>query len=463
MIIQQRLSQPLLLAAILVGSMAAVVCADEPTTIKLTLHPQAIEDHGPLRPLLPETPDLKPGNAAVVLLRMPWAQRTWMEEWSPKLFELLELPPGDPRVAEFPFDRFAAEMRRAAFMRSADWAYPLEDESLDSISTPDILELPIFFCGMSIWIDQRIAAGDLVAAREGVLTMLACSRHVARTPMSIPHLVARGTADAALHRVESLISQPHSPNLHASLALLPDAIGDCRAAFQWEAQNPKRLLPALRNGLPSSGDAQGWTAVMDDFLRWESNPWRKEETISADFEARRLELAAEARAAVARGGYVVPERPISDDEIGMSYLLAKTARAYFRAEAAWRLPPPDAIRALAAMNAETDAISPQETKTSAPFLAMYAATEGFGRRARLLEVVEALRDALARNGGRFPASLADVPAHVPHDPFTGKSFPYERAADGRSARLSTTPIPDIDNFGGVGSALRIYELTIATE
>jgi hypothetical protein len=463
MIIQQRLSQPLLLAAILLGSMAAVVCADEPTTIKLTLHPQAIDEHGPSRPLLPESPDLMPGNAAVVLLRMPWAQRTWMEEWSPKLFELLELPPGDPRVAEFPFDRFAAEMRRAAFMRNADWAYPLEDESLDSISTPDILELPIFFRGMSIWTDQRIAAGDLDAAREGVLTMLACSRHVARTPMSIPHLVARGTAEAALSRVESLISQPHSPNLHASLSLLPDAIGDCRAALQWEAQNPKRLLPALRNGVPSSGDTQGWKAVMDDFLRWESNPWRKEETISADLEARRLELAAEARAAVARGGYAVPDRPISEDELGMGYLLAKTARAYFRAEAAWRLPPPDAIRALADMNAETDAISPQETKTSAPFLAMYAATEGFGRRARLLEVVEALRDALARNGGRFPASLADVPAHVPHDPFTGKSFPYEPAADGRSARLSATPIPDIDNFGGSGSALRIYELTIATE
>jgi hypothetical protein len=354
-------------------------------------------------------------------------------------------------------------MRRAAFMRDADWAYPLEDESLDSISTPDILELPIFFRGMSIWIDQRIAAGDLDAAREGVLTMLACSRHVARTPMSIHHLVARGAADAAFSRVESLISQPHCPNLHASLALLPDTVGDCRAALQWEAQNPKRLLPALRNGLPSSGDAQGWSAVMDDFLRWEVGPWGKEETIGADLEARRLELAAEARAAVARGGYAVPDRPISEDELGMGYLLAKTARAYRRAEAAWRLPPPDAIRALAAMKAETDAISPRETQTSAPFLAMYAATEGFGRRARLLEVVEALRDALAHNGGRFPASLADVPAHAPHDPFTGKPFPYEPAADGRSARLSTTPIPDIDNIAGVRSALRIYELTLATE
>ena len=463
MTLPKSLFKLLLLGVILVGSMAAVVWAEEPTTIKLTLHPQAIEDNGPLPPLLPEAPVLKPGNAAVVLLRMPWEQQSWMQEWMPKISEVSRLSPDDPRVAEFPFNRFAGEMRRAAFMRDADWNYPLEDEPAASILLPDAQGLRSFIgLGMPIWINQRIAAGDLDAAREGVLTMLACSRHVARTPMSTHHLVARGAADAALDRTECLISQAHCPNLHGSLALLPDTVGDCRAALQWEAQNPKRLLPALRNGLPSSGDAQGWKAVIDDFLRWEVGPWGKEETIRADFEARRLELAAEARAAVARGGYAVPDRPISEDELGMGYLLAKTARAYRRAEAAWRLPTPDAIRALAAMNAETDAISPRETQTSAPFfLAMYAATEGFGRRARLLEVVEALHDALAHNGDRFPASLADVPAHVPHDPFTGKPFPYEPAADGRSARLSTTPIPDIDNFGAVGSALRIYELTLA--
>jgi hypothetical protein len=71
----------------------------------------------------------------------------------------------------------------------------------------------------------------------------------------------------------------------------------------------------------------------------------------------------------------------------------------------------------------------------------------------------ALRDAAARNGGRFPASLADVPARVPLDPFTGKPFLYEPTADGLSARLSTTAIPGIDE----PYLVRIYELTIATE
>jgi len=88
-----------------------------------------------------------------------------------------------------------------------------------------------------------------------------------------------------------------------------------------------------------------------------------------------------------------------------------------------------------------------------------AATGGRIGRGTGITVVEALRDSLARNGGRFPASLAEVPARVPLDPFTGKPFLYEPAADGRSARLATPPIPGVaDPRSG-----RVYELTIGSE
>jgi len=460
MIIQQRLSQPLLLAAILLGSMAAAVCADEPTMIKLALHPRAIEDHGPLLPLLPEAPDLKPGNAAVVLLRMPWEQQSWMQEWQPKITEVSQLPPDDAKVAEFPFNRFAGEMRRAAFMRDADWNYPLEDEPAASILLPDAQGLRSFIGrGMPIWINQRIAAGDLDAAREGVLTMLACSRHVGRTRLFVPQLVATAMAGAALDRTECLISQAHCPNLHGSLALLPDTIGDCQAAMQMEAKMIERSLPTLRGGVPASGNAKGWTAVMDEYLQLETDLAGGSGFLIPNLGTLRLRLLGEARAAVARGAFAPPEGPISDDELAMSYILAKNASAHRRAEAALRLPPQDAIRTLADIEAEDNAVSPRESRPWASFLRMYLANAGFGRRVRMLEVVEALRDAAARNGGRFPASLADVPARVPPDPFTEKPFNYEPAADGLSARLSTTAIPGIDE----PYLVRIYELTIATE
>ena len=433
--------------------------ADEPVVVKLNLHATRIDPAAPYPRLLPADPDLKPGNAAVVLLRMPWEQRTWLQQWLPKLAELAQLPPGDPRVAEFHFDRFAGQMHRAAFIRDADWVYPFEDEPLDSILLPDLQGLRDFIGrGMPIWINQRIAAGDLVAAREGVLTMLGCSRHVARTPLFIPHLVAATTAGAALDRVECLVSQTACPNLHTSLTLLPDTIGDCQPAIQMEARMIERSLPGLRGGFPASGDVDAWKVVLDDYLRqFDDQPTNDGTAIDPD-ERRRIR-AAQARAGVARGVFAAPHTPMSDDELAMRYILTKHAEAHRRAEAAWQLPALDAIASLSAMEAEADADSQRDAHPLASFLRMYLATQGFGRRARLLEVVEALRDAAARNGGRFPASLADVPARVPLDPFTGKPFIYEPSADGRSARLATPPIPGVDE----PRYSRIYELTIATE
>jgi hypothetical protein len=446
--------------ALLLIAICGEVRGDDPVEIALSLHPARIDNVAPPQRLLPADPDLKPGNAAVVLLRMPWEQQSWMQEWQPKITEVSQLPPDDPRVAEFPFNRFAGEMRRAAFMRDADWNYPLEDEPAASILLPDAQGLRSFISrGMPIWINQRIAAGDLDAAREGVLTMLACSRHVGRTRLFVPQLVATAMAGAALDRTECLISQAHCPNLHGSLALLPDTIGDCQAAMQMEAQMIERSLPTLRGGVPASGNAKGWTAVMDEYLQLETDSAGGSGFLIPNLETLRLRLAGAARAAVARGAFAPPEGPISDDELAMSYILAKNASAHRRAEAALRLPPPDAIRTLADIEAEDNAVSPRESKPWASFLRMYLANAGFGRRVRMLEVVEALRDAAARNGGRFPASLAEVPARVPLDPFTGKPFRYEPAADGRSARLATTAIPGIDE----PYLVRIYELTIATE
>ena len=450
----------LLLGGILFGSIAAVVCADEPTTIKLTLHPQAIEDNGPVRPLLPEAPDLKPGNAAVVLLRMTWEETAFMANEFPKLRQRPPLPPDDPRLADFPFDRFASQMRRAAYMEDADWTYPFDIEPLESMLLPDVQGLRDFIGrGMPVWIHQRIVSGDLDAAREGILTMLACSRHVARTPILTCHLVATATAYAALDRVEELISHPGCPNLRIPLALLPDTIGDTQAAVQWEKRMSERSLLSQRVSTPASGDAAGWAAVMAGYLQQEADPPGKEGWIVSNLKARRLVLGAEARAAVARGAFATPDGLFSDDELAMSYLLAKSDRAHRRAEAACQLAPPDAIKALIAMEQDANAVSPRETSPWPSFLRMYLAAAGFGRRVTMLEVVEALRDAAARNGGRFPAALADLPAQVAPDPFTERPFIYEPTADGRSARLSTTAIPGIDD----AYLVRIYELTLATE
>lgn len=142
--------RPVTLAMIVMTAIGSMICgdvssgqADEETTIPLTLHPTRIDPSAPYPRLLPADPDLN-GNAPVVLLRMPWEQQGWMQTWLPRLEELARLPPGDPDVAEFPFDRFAHEMGRAASMSTADWAYPLEDEPAGSIPLPDLQGLRNF-------------------------------------------------------------------------------------------------------------------------------------------------------------------------------------------------------------------------------------------------------------------------------------------------------------------------------
>ena len=461
--IHTSLSTWCFLNAILLGSMAAGVCAEEPPAIKLTLHPQAIEDPGPSRPLLPEAPDLKPGNAAVVLLRMPWGETAFMTNEYPKLLEHPPLPQDDPRLTDFPFDRFAAQMRRAAYMKDADWDYPIDDEPLDGILLSDASGLRVFVgTGMSVWVTQQIAKGDLNGAREGVLVQFACARHLGQTRFIVIQMITAGIADQAFDGLERIVGAPGSPNLHRAIELLPNSLGRSIEALQWEAVIEERSMPMLRTGIPEPGDDAAWTRVLDGWLdRWMSYEDTPTPEKSAALRARMATAGREAFATVAPAD--IDLKRASDDEIAMRFLLVTFRQIHQTAESAWRLEGPEAIAALVELDARVNRLQPTMGEGLLSYLAnplkWYLPIHRFGRRARMLEVVEALRDAAARNGGRFPASLVDVPARVPPDPFTGKPFLYVPSEDGRSARLATPPIPGVDE----PRFSRIYELTLATE
>lgn len=435
--------------------------ADDPPAVKLTLHPARIDEYAPLARLLPADPDLKPGNAAVVLLRMPWEQMGFMTGDYTKLEEAAKVHPADPRVTNLRFDHFAGEMRRGAFMRDADWNYPIDKEPYYEILLPDLQGLRTFVGhGMTVWVSQRLAKGDLNGAREGVLVQLACSRHLARTPFTINRLVAASLAVQGLDNLERVITNPASPNLHRELSLLPSTIAEGVAHLQWEAVANERSLPTLRAGIPEPGDTEAWGRVLDEWIELYA---REDGTPASDKRSRlRVACAAAGREAFTESCPAgLDLATAGDDEVAARFLLAWTKIAAERAEAAWLRHPPEAIAALVDLSKLRKHSAERLTEcvvggTSEP-LECYLSEHRFGRRARLLEVIETLRDAASRNGGRFPATLADVPAHVPLDPFTGQPFVYEPAADGRSARLATPPIPGVDDQ----RAARLYELSIA--
>ena len=437
--------------------------ADDPPVVKLTVHPARIDDSSPTARLLPADPDLKPGNAAVVLLRMPWEQMGYMIGDHTKLEEVAQLPPSDPRVAEIRFGHFASEMRRAAFMRDADWNYPVDEEPLDSILLPDLQGLRRFVGhGMTVWVNQQIGKGHLDSAREGVLVQLACARHVARTPFMVNQLVAAFLADQGLDGVERILGTAGAPNLHKSFVVLPSTLGRGHEAVQWTAVMEARSRPTLRAGMPAPGDGAAWSRLMDEWL----DTWRSDTTGSPDDsgDAIRARIASFGRDAFTKKAPAELDlQTASEDEVAMRYILDTDRRIHDAAEAAWLRDPPEAIAELVALGSFIDQLAPLSVVGLLSVLPhplrWYLDTHRFGRRARMLEVVEALRDAAARNGGRFPATLAEVPAHVPRDPFTGEPFLYEPAADGRSARLATPPIPGVDE----PRYARVYELTLAEE
>lgn len=437
--------------------------ADDQPVVTLTIHPARIEDSASHQRLLPADPDLKRGNAAVVLLRMPWEQQRWMQEWFPKIRDVSQLPPGNAQVAEFPFDRFAGEMRRAAYLRDADWNYPVDDEPLDEILLPDVQGMRSFVgFGMSIWVNQRIAAADFHGAREGVLVQLACARHVGRAQFVVNQLVAAAIADQGLNSLERVIGTNGSPNLHHAIQLLPAGLGRGIEAVQWNSVIEERSLPNAHGGIPKAGDDASWTRALDHWLeRWLSYDEAPSPTKSAAIRSRIVAAAREAFAKEAPPDLDLASA--SDDETAMRFLLITSRHINEAAESAWRLDEPAALAELVHLDARVNELQPVLGEGLLSYLAhplrWYLPIHSFGRRARMLEVVEALRDAAARNGGRFPATLAEAPARVPLDPFTGKPFVYEPAADGHSARLATPPIPGVDDprYG------RIYELTIATE
>src|SRR6185369_15430339 len=115
--------------------------------------------------LLPAENELKNGNAAPILLRLPWDQLPFMNTVVPNIHGMLEIPLSDldrVRQAGFglSFDRFYGEMRRAAYRRTADWEYPLQERPLAEILLPDIQGARDFMRGLAVWIRAKIANGD---------------------------------------------------------------------------------------------------------------------------------------------------------------------------------------------------------------------------------------------------------------------------------------------------------------
>src|SRR5580692_8980770 len=212
----------------------------------LTVSPRAIERPLMKYRLMPAEYELHEGNAAPILLRLPWEQTQYFANEVPKLSEYLDLPLNSPKfqVNEvFPFFR---RIKSAAYRKTADWQYPIGDQPFGEIVLSDLQGGRVVVgYGLSAWIRQRLAQGKVDQAREGIRVGLAVSRHYGRTPFVVTQLVCSAVDSILLARVGELISQPDSPNLYWALTQLPRPLIDLRPSIELEQRFLQMTIPGL--------------------------------------------------------------------------------------------------------------------------------------------------------------------------------------------------------------------------
>jgi hypothetical protein len=398
--------------------------------VELTVSPKAIERPLMKYRLFPAEYELHDGNAAPILLRLPWERIPYFRETVPKFSDYLDLPLDDVKLRGEDVFIFFPALKRAAYRKTADWQFPIGEEPIGNILIPDVQGArSIVGYGLSVWIRQHLAKGELDRAREGILVGLAVARHYGRTPFVITQLVCAFVDSQLMSRIAELVSQPDSPNLYWALTQLPRPLIDFRPSIDFKQRFLQLSVPGLDDLSQIRTEAE-WNRLALAVLRFfrESN----EGQFRAGDEPRVLQtLVKRARTELAAwtegGAKRVAE--MSDGEAGLRWLLHVYDDQSHETTALNSLDPPQAFPRLVALQ---ERITEFHTALGAPksylfvnTINIYVRSHEIERKIAALRIVEALRHYAAGHESRLPESLdkiSDIP--IPDDPFTGKPFHY---------------------------------------
>jgi hypothetical protein len=416
---------------------------------ELTVSPRAIERPLTKYRLMPAEYELREGNAAPILLRLPWEQTQYFANEVPKLSQYLDLPLNSPKFQGDDVFPFFERIKRAAYRKTADWQYPIGEEPFGDILLPDIQGARyVVGHGLSAWIRQRLAQGKLNQAREGIRVGLAVVRHYGRTPFAITQLVCCAVDSMFVARIAELISQPDSPNLYWALTQLPRPLVDVRASIEMEERFLQMSVPGL-DDLRQIRTKEEWTAralaVIQFFRESDQNAGARPSGNGAAFE--RVVKAARADLPAWTEGGATRVEEMSDGEAALRWLLDVYNDLMGGRAVVESMDPPAAFPRLAALYARNQdfqtALGVKKSYMMTALVNTYIAPHKLEREIDALRIVEAVRHFAAGHGGHLPESLdkiADLP--IPNDPFTGKSFHYE-VKDGVAVLSGdAVPLPD---------------------
>ncbi len=446
--------------------------ADEAQPLRLSIEPRAIESPILKYRLLPLESELKPGNAAPILLRLPWEQPFWMKDVFPTLADWAARPLDDPRwkmteqAEHLVPERFYSEMKRAAFRKGVSWEYPIgETPSPHLILLPDVHGLRTFLGhGLTARIRYELSRGELNKAREGILVGLSNSRHLAQTPFYVNQLVAAAIDQQMLTQVEELISQPDSPNLYWALSILPDSLLELGRSADLSSDMFAQTFPAV-NDFDRSRTAEEWSRMARqglDFLEQLGEiprlpPLKEGQPVVEQFmrhmeaadREKLSQLLTQARVDLSEVYGIAPEKAsaMTDDEVSIRWYASMRMTYEQKESAVLRLPPREALPQLGRLKDSSQVMEEflVEPLSFSPFNStkIYLSVWSLKRKIQALRIIEAVRHHLKMTGGKLPASLEDIDdLAIPVDPLTGQPFVWR--VEGDTATLSAPLFPADD-------------------
>ncbi len=436
------------------------VRGDDPVEIILALHPARIDPFAAPPRLLPADPDLKPGNAAVVLNGLMAERLGYWSLWD-TIYDDAGLPVGDPRIAATEVAGIIPDMIRAGLIRDADWNHPVREVGAN-VSLGDmqmvrgLLDRPL-----TIWIKQKLAERDLTTATEGIRTQLACARHMGKAPFMITAMQAHAVGTVAIDNLEYLVAQSGCPNLRWSLSVLPPLLFDAPSMLEWHTRLLELSLPRLKMGIPHDSDLEAWQQIASDYfdlIEDSQNPLAPEQR--ADLILRCAPLGRER---LVQRGLLSADAAmaISPETAVMRAILDHHATLVRQMRLAWALPRSGAIGQLATLDALAGAwdLELDSWPLASGFLKDFLFFNHFSRRTAMLETVESLRHHAATHDGHLPATLADLEYAPRRDPVSGLPFLYVR---GDSPSTATLSMPDIPGVPDDAQQRRTYKIEMVS-
>ena len=456
---------------LIVGCSNQYLFSQDNEFIELNLHACPVPKKPDAIRLLPREQELRDGNAAIELLRMPWEQQNFMELKRKKMSDWLEMEGDNAELLKYEetFAHFKDKMRRSAYTRDADWDYPLGEKPTALIPLPDVQGMRAFVGRvMSLWIRIQISRGDLKEAEEGLLIQMACARHVCRTPVLVCNLVGVAVARIGFVQLEELIQHPKAENFYHALSMLPNSFGDIQATADIEAALIRGSIPSLNGvALLPVGDAK-WKNAYEELFDNYLSGFPSTKTLRTDLGNQAQVCAEDLSKLTDFTDQQLQE--MSDEETFVRWVIFYADKFGSKYISAVQLPIHEAIQALEDLEKEVDQFNKKIVRSDAEdasestgsilfsfrSVAPYMGCHRTGRDAKLLQIVEAIRHFASQNENRLPKSLSDIKLHLPVDPFTNKRAQYELKEG-----VATLRWPSIPNMKEKDASMRSYKIRMA--